>query len=64
MKLREGDAAKKKRLPPMRLMSSSRKSPSIAVAHRRQTYEEQRQFSAAIDGFLAELVRQHLGPRE
>jgi hypothetical protein len=36
---------------------------AIAVAYRRQTHEEQRQFNAALDVFLAEWVRQHLGPQ-
>jgi hypothetical protein len=42
---------------------SSRKTAPLAVATRRQTPEEQRQFHAALDVFLAELVRQHLGPQ-
>jgi len=39
---------------------SPRKPFAIAVAHRRQTHEQQRQYIAALDGFLAEWVRQHL----
>ena len=33
---------------------------NLAVATRRQTHEQQRQYNAALDGFLAEWVRQHL----
>ncbi len=33
---------------------------NLAVATRRQTHEQQRQYNAALDGFLAEMVRQHL----
>jgi hypothetical protein len=36
-------------------------NPSMTVAVRRQTPEEQRHWEAAFDVFLAELVRQHLG---
>jgi len=32
----------------------------LAVTTKRQTHEQQRQYSAALDGFLAEMVRQHL----
>ncbi len=37
--------------------SPPRSAPPIAVAYRRQTPEEQRQFGAARDVFLAELIR-------
>ena len=33
---------------------------NLAVAAKRQTHEQQRQYNAALDGFLAEMVRQHL----
>ena len=33
---------------------------NLAVATRRQTHEQQRHYNAALDGFLAEMVRQHL----
>ena len=33
---------------------------NLAVATRRQTHEQQCQYTAALDGFLAEMVRQHL----
>ncbi len=33
---------------------------NLAVTTRRQTHEQQRQYSAALDGVLAEWVRQHL----
>lgn len=35
-------------------------APAMTVVIRRQTREEQRQWEAAFDIFLAELVRQHL----
>lgn len=43
-----------------RPMSLQRRPLDLAVATRRQTHEQQRQFNAALDGFLAEMVRQHL----
>jgi hypothetical protein len=50
---------------PTRRMPQSRRSKApIAVAHRRQTPEEQRLFIAAFDVFLAELVRLHLARTE
>jgi hypothetical protein len=48
---------------PTRPLSGARRSLDLAVAIRRQTPEQQRQFSAVLDGFLAEMVRQHLGPQ-
>ena len=63
MKSTEKEIAKEMPPPPTRLLSPSRRLPSIAVAHRRPTHEEQRQLNAALDGFLAEMVRQHLGPQ-
>ncbi len=60
MRIRKEDAARRERRPPTRPMSQSRTPLTIAVAHRRQTPEEQRQFNAALDVFLAEWVRQHL----
>lgn len=35
--------------------------PEVTVATRRQTHEEERQLSVAIDLLLAELVRQQIG---
>ena len=64
MKSPEKEVAKGMPPPPTRPLSPSRRPPSIAVAHRRQTQEEQRQFNAALDVFLAEWVRQHLGPQK
>jgi hypothetical protein len=63
MHKRKTDPVKANRNPPTRPMSRSRKPLALAVAHRRQAHEEQRQFEAAIDGFLTEWVRQHLGPQ-
>ena len=61
MKLSKEEDARGKRLPPTRPTSRPRTPPAIAVATRRQTPEDQRQFNAALDVFLAEWVRQHLG---
>lgn len=58
------DRAKAYTACPTRPLSPSRNAPALAVATRRQTPEEQRQFNAALDVFLAEWVRQHLGPQE
>ncbi len=44
--------------------SDSRIKPSMTVAIRQQTPEEERQWEMAFDVFLAELVRQHLGQRD
>lgn len=46
-----------------RPMLCRRRSLDLAVAIKRQTPEQQRQYNAAVDGFLAEWVRQHLGPQ-
>jgi hypothetical protein len=43
-----------------RSLPNRRASISLAVAFRRQTSEQQRHYNAAVDGFLAEWVRQHL----
>jgi len=43
-----------------RPMPRQRGPLKLAVTTRRQTHEQQRQYSAALDGFLAEMVRQHL----
>jgi hypothetical protein len=43
--------------------SSRRKIAPIAVAHRRQTLEEQSRFNAATDALLIEMVRQQLSRR-
>jgi len=48
---------------PVRLMPHRRKPPSLVVVSRQQTPEEQRQCNAALDAFLTEWVRQHLGPQ-
>ena len=64
MKSTQKKIAKEMPPPPTGPLSPSRRLPSIAVAHRRQTHEEQRQFNAALDVFLAEWVRQQLGPAE
>ena len=61
MKTRKEDAARSERRPPTRSMSRLRGPLTIAVAYRRQTPEEQRQFNAALEVFLAEWVRQHVG---
>jgi hypothetical protein len=45
---------------PTRPMPRQRGPLKLAVATRRQTHEQQRQYNAALDGFLAEWVRQHL----
>jgi hypothetical protein len=45
---------------PTRPMPRRRGPLDLAVAVRRQTHEQQRQFNTALDGFLAEWVRQHL----
>ena len=45
---------------PTRPMPRRRGPLNLAVATRRQTHEQQRQYNAALDGFLAEMVRQHL----
>ena len=41
--------------------TNPKSTPSMTVAVRRQTREEQRHWEAAFDVFLAELVRQQLG---
>ena len=46
---------------PTRPMSPTRKGCSIAVAYRRQTLEEERRFTAALDLLITEWVRQFLG---
>jgi hypothetical protein len=45
---------------PTRPMPRRRGPLDLAVAVRRQTHEQQRQFNTALDEFLAEWVRQHL----
>jgi hypothetical protein len=55
--------ATRNRSAPTRPLSGPRRSLDLAVAIRRQTPEQQRQFSAALDGFLTEMVRQHLDPQ-
>jgi len=57
------ECATRNRSAPTRPLSGPRRSLDLAVAVRRQTPEQQRQFSAALDGFLTELVRQHLEPQ-
>jgi len=64
VKALEEETAKAKSLPLAEVASRSRKPLVLAVAHRRQTPEEQRRFNAALDVFLSEWVRQHLGPHE
>lgn len=49
-----------RRSAPQSLKAPRRRPLDLAVAIRRQTPEEQRQFEAAFDVFLAELVRLHL----
>ena len=41
--------------------SPPRSAPHIAVAYRRQTLEEERRFTAALDLLITEWVRQFLG---
>lgn len=65
--LKKGNAneefATRNRSAPTRPLSGPRRRLDLAVAIRRQTPEQQRQFSAELDGFLTEMVRQHLDPR-
>ena len=62
MPLRKNDAAVAQRPSDSDSSSVSKPPlPRIAVAQRRQTLEEERQFHAALELLLADLVRQHFG---
>jgi hypothetical protein len=52
-------AAQKKNITTVR--KSNLVKPTIVVAVRRQTLEEERRFTAALDLLLTEMVRQHSG---
>jgi hypothetical protein len=54
------DDAGLKQTASARSLPNRRPTLKLAVAIRRQTPEQQRQYGAAIDGFLSEWVRQHL----
>jgi hypothetical protein len=54
------DVARAKRAAMAGPMPRRRGPLDLAVATRRQTPEEQRQYTGALDAFLAEWVRQHL----
>jgi hypothetical protein len=56
--------ARSKPIASTRPMPRQRDPLELAVATQRQTPEEQRHFEAALDVFLSEMVRQHLGPQK
>lgn len=60
MIVQKEDHAKSKRPASNRPMPRRRGPLDLAVATVRQTPEEQRQFTEALDVFLTEWVRQHL----